>query len=605
MFLSNKYNNLLKTFESNKDKNWKDWLEFDKVLDKPGKQGVVGLLKIKNKSTNNSDNPDDYNYLFKISQCINYLAYHELVVMKGLNTISKFCPHFCKGIGTIKAVLEPNRKSKNPFELTSKYGIEKEILLLEYIDNSTKFYNYIRSENISEDILYSIIKQVLMGINIAQVKKKFTHYDLHSNNIMIKKCNKDLVFIYKIDDENQFAVPTFGRYPVIIDFGFSYIEDMDGGPLWTSLAHTDVGFMSDRFDWVADPKLFLITVSDEIKSKKGTKKSKCLRRVVRNIFSPLKIELDSGWDEGEKKGAVDYVLDIFESYNDSSKIFQDYDYYCIDILQSLIILPLEEQDHSKLGKYFEIFLKEWVKIENQISNEFYNIYILKEIVNIARELRYEYINEDDKNSVIKKFSRGIHESLQKISKFCNPKKVNYEKMLCSLYLLARNIEGVLYDIISARMKEKEKEYSKMPLKNMEQIYGAIDVNIPDTYEYNKNTVFLIMDCQKESYDLFDIPQNEISEINSMKNMFRGTYIYDLYEKDKLEKIEKEKIENEKRNKRDKRDKRERESLSSRESRFSKKSSKENKNKEKIKNKIRNRKKYESDSDDFEETSDSD
>lgn len=605
MFLSNKYNNLLKTFESNKDKNWKDWLEFDKVLDKPGKQGVVGLLKIKNKSTNNSDNPDDYNYLFKISQCINYLAYHELVVMKGLNTISKFCPHFCKGIGTIKAVLEPNRKSKNPFELTSKYGIEKEILLLEYIDNSTKFYNYIRSENISEDILYSIIKQVLMGINIAQVKKKFTHYDLHSNNIMIKKCNKDLVFIYKIDDENQFAVPTFGRYPVIIDFGFSYIEDMDGGPLWTSLAHTDVGFMSDRFDWVADPKLFLITVSDEIKSKKGTKKSKCLRRVVRNIFSPLKIELDSGWDEGEKKGAVDYVLDIFESYNDSSKIFQDYDYYCIDILQSLIILPLEEQDHSKLGKYFEIFLKEWVKIENQISNEFYNIYILKEIVNIARELRYEYINEDDKNSVIKKFSRGIHESLQKISKFCNPKKVNYEKMLCSLYLLARNIEGVLYDIISARMKEKEKEYSKMPLKNMEQIYGAIDVNIPDTYEYNKNTVFLIMDCQKESYDLFDIPQNEISEINSMKNMFRGTYIYDLYEKDKLEKIEKEKIENEKRNKRDKRDKRERESLSSRESRFSKKSSKENKNKEKIKNKIRNRKKYESDSDEFEETSDSD
>ncbi len=599
MFLSNKYNNLIKSFENNKDKNWNDWLEFDKVLDKPGKQGVVGLLKIKESklSSNSESSEEEYKYLFKISQCINYLAYHELIIMKGLSTISKFCPHFCKGIGTIKAILEPSRKSKNPFELKSKYGIEKEILLLEYIDNSTKFYNYIRSENINEDILYTIVKQVLMGINIAQIKKRFTHYDLHSNNIMIKKCNRDLVFIYKIDEENQFAIPTLGYYPIIIDFGFSYIEDMDGGPLWTSLAHTDVGFMSDRFDWVADPKLFLITVSDEIKSKKGTKKSKCFRRVVRNIFSPLKIELDSGWDNVEKKGAVDYVLDIFETYNETSKIFQDYDYYCIDILQSLIILPLEEQDHSKLGKYFEIFLKEWVKIENQISNEFYNIYILKEIVNIARNLRPEYINEENKDPIIQKFSRSIHESLQKISKFCNPKKINYEKMLCSLYLLSRCIEGVLYDIITSRMKEKEKEYSKMPLKNMEQIYGAVDVNIPDSYEYNKNTVFLIMDCQKESYDLFDIPKNEINEINGMKNMFRGTYIYDLYEKDKLEKLkkeeEKERKEKERREKerREKREKK-RESLSSRESRFSKKSSKENK--------IRNRKKYES-----EESSDSD
>ena len=82
------------------------------------------------------------------------------------------------------------------------------------------------------------------------------------------------------------------------------------------------------------------------------------------------------------------------------------------------------------------------------------------------------------------------------------------------------------------MVEKEKEYNKMPLKNIEQIYGAIDVNITDNYVYNENTIFLIMDTVEKTHNLFEIPKSEIENINSMKNMFRGTYIYDLYENEK-------------------------------------------------------------------------
>ena len=465
-----------------------------------------------------------------MSQIINYLVYHELTIMQGLNEISSFCPHFCKGIGTITCKTEPERKNEKPFEIKSKYAIEKEVLLCEYIDKSSKFYNYIRSDKVSEEILYSIVKQVLMAVNVAQTKKKFTHYDLHSNNIMIKKCNKDLVFIYKTDEENQFCIPTMGYYPIIIDFGFSYIENMENNPLWTSLAHTDVGFMSDRFDWVADPKLFLITVSDEIKNKRKTKKSKCLRRIVRNIFLPLHIELDSGWDNVDDKGAVDYILDIFEVNNDKSRIFKDYDYYCIDILQSLIILPLQEQDYKDIDKNFNIFLKEWTKIENEISNVFYNLYILKEIINITRQLRPLYLSDDTTELSVKTFRLEIYKILEKVTKFCIPKNVHYEKLLCSLILLSKNIEGILYDIIESRMSEKNVEYCKLPLQNVEQIFAAIDVNIQDEYIYNENTTFLIMDSNNQNFNLFEIPKDEIKTINKLKNMLRGTYVYDLYKK---------------------------------------------------------------------------
>ncbi len=516
------YNRLVKCFETNRNKPWNEWLIFDKILDKPGKQGIVGLFRTK----------DTGEYiLFKLSQYINYLVFHELIVMQGLKEISEYCPHFCKGIGMINCKVDAKYKknTNNPFEINNKYPIEKDLLLCEYIENSNKFYNYIRSEKVPEEVLYSIVKQVLLSLCFAQKQKKFTHYDLHSFNIMIKRCDKDLVFLYKLDDENQFCVPTLGYYPVIIDFGFSYISDMDDGPLWASMCHTDVGFFSDRFDWVADPKLFLVTVSEEIKTKRRTKTSKRFRRIVKNIFYPLEIEWDSGWDDSNNKGASDAVLDLLEKYTKPSELFHKYDYYCIDIIQTLIILPLQTQNSDKLTNNFKIFLNEWVKIENELSNPFYNLYVLKGIVDLAREIRPDYMNKVHRIKAITHFRRGIFNLLESIAKFCNPKNIHYEKLLCSLYLLSQNIEGVLFETMKKRVHKKQKEqYDNLPLQSIEQIYAVITTNIQDVYKYTNKTKVLIMDSVLKECNIFNIPKGEIETINELSHLARGTYINDIY-----------------------------------------------------------------------------
>jgi hypothetical protein len=569
----NNYKDLLDNYEKNKDKKWSEWLIFDGCLKSQGKQGIIGFFKLKNNyqkgdtvlykkhnvraiiknidietksyiiqiEDNNSiiSTLEDYiepinglnssKYIFKISQYTNHLAYHELISMQGLKKLSTYCPHFCKGFGVIKTEIEPRfRKNSNPFHIKSKYPIEKELLLCEYIDKSSKFYNYIKSLNIHEDVLYSVVKQVLLAISLAQKEKQFTHYDLHSNNVMIKKCNKDLVFLYKLDDENQFCVPSLGYYSIIIDYGFSYISDMNDSPLFSSLCHTDVGFISDRFDWVADPKLFLVTVSDEIKEKRGTKKSKKFRRIVKNIFAPLKIEWDSGWDCTEKKGAVDYVANLLESYNSVSRLFEDYDYYCLDLLQSLIILPLEKQDYADIKKSYETFLTEWIKIENEISSEFYNLYILKEVIDSARQVRPDYMRNETREQALTVFRKSIYETLNKVSKFCIPKNLHFEKLLCSLYVLAKNIEGILYEIIDVRMEDKNKEYDRLLLKSTEQIYATINANIQDEYIYNENTQILIIDNVNKKNDIYQIPKEEIDIVNKLHPLAKGTYINDLY-----------------------------------------------------------------------------
>jgi hypothetical protein len=344
---------------------------------------------------------------------------------------------------------------------------------------------------------------------------------------MIKKCDKDLVFLYKIDDENQFCVPTLGYYPVIIDFGFSYIPDMDDGPLWPSLAHTDVGFLSDRFDWVADPKLFLVTVSDEIKTKRKTKKSKMFRKVVRNIFHPLNIDWESGWDDYGEKGASDFVLEKLESYNKISELFKDYDHYCIDIIQTLVILPLQKQEYKNFETSYQAFLNEWVKIENEISNPFYNLYILKGIIDVARDVQHLYITKSTRPEALKNFRLAIYNIIEKVSKYCMPKNIHYEKLLCSLYVFSRSLEGFLYDTMNNITKIKDKEYKQLPLKSIDQMYGVITTNLPDEYVYNNKTSIVIVDNVEQNMKEFKIPENELENVNDITHLARGTYINDL------------------------------------------------------------------------------
>ena len=303
---------------------------------------------------------------------------------------------------------------------------------------------------------------------------------------------------------------------------------MDDGPLWPSMAHTDVGFMCDRFDWVADPKLFLVSVSDEIKDKRDSSQGRKLRRVVRNIFHPLKIDWGAGWDEGEKKGASDYITQMLRGYSKVSKIFDDFEHYCIDIIQTLVIMPIEKQDYSKIHVAYVAFLKEWLMIENQIESPFYNLYILKGIVDSARFVRAAYSDLATSAEAVATFRGQVLKRLDSVSKFCNIKKLHFEKMLCSLLVLSRSIEGILHDVIESRMAEKQKEYDRLPLQSPEAIYGALDANITDPYVYTNKTSICIVNSHTKETTLYKIPVEYLDTVNKMNTITRGTFVYDLY-----------------------------------------------------------------------------
>jgi hypothetical protein len=317
------YPRLLKYYESNKDRPIWDWLEFERLF-KPGKQAVVGLLRPK-RADGSSERPPRGCYVFKISNDIDYLAQHEGDVGAVLNEVASFCPNFCKYYGTVRCEVDAKHmKDGNPFEIRSSHPITKDVLLFEHIDTPGKLSGYVRSDDADVSKVMSSVKQALMAVALAQRLKGFTHYDLHLSNVMVKKCNRDVVFLYLLGEDDAIAVPSLGYYPVIIDFGCAYVEDLDDGPLWMSLAETHAGFTCDRFDPIADAKLLLITTAGEMKDSRlhGAKK---MWRVVKNIFGALDLNWHHGWNKtAKKKGATDYVVKAVCAHRGRSRLFKVY-----------------------------------------------------------------------------------------------------------------------------------------------------------------------------------------------------------------------------------------------------------------------------------------
>ena len=514
------YSKIEKIYNSNKDKPWNQWLDFVKLLT-PGKQGIVGLFKTKT---------DGLTCVFKLSQAIDNVIEHESKVMDGVKKLALFCPHFCKSFGLIPCERNPDTvEDENPFIKNPdvKYMLQDHILLQEFVEKSNKLYTFIKSPKIHEDVLYSLIKQVLLAMCIAQKEIKLSHYDLHSTNIMVKRCKKDDVFVYVLDESNQLCVPTLGFFPIIIDYGFSYIDGLNDGPLLSSMDHTDSGFTPDRFDRMVDPKLFLVTVSSEIKGARGTTQSQKLRTVVRNIFNSLSIDWYTGWDENKDDSASARVSKVFDKYSKYSDLFYTHSNFCLDIIHSLVVLPMEKQDYKRLDIATKTFVKEWAKIEDQITNDKYNLFILKHLIESARHVRVAYMEGENIPNTVKDFKRGVAQGIDKVAKFCNPINVNYEKMLCSLFIMATSMEGIYYEELLARETTREAEIEEMSIKKIEHMYAAVDMNIPTPYTYNEKTnIFLINNITGVTTS-FKLNSDEIEQMNKTHSICRGTLAYEI------------------------------------------------------------------------------
>jgi hypothetical protein len=534
-------------FEKNKDNNPNKWLSLKSFFPRLGKQGVVGVFNVlEDEETTSHEDAHPIrrcfattSLVFKYSQYINYLIQHEYCIGEDLNNLA-YSDHFVKTIGAINIPINPKINHKvikraqktnsyvNPFDVSNcKYPIYKEVLLQEEIKNGQKFSHYIKKKLLSQEQLYGIINQMLFAIKIGQTRQ-FTHYDLHSDNIIVKPCNSKQINIYKFGNK-AYLVPTHGFTPIIIDFGFSYSNALNSGYCWPSMGHTHAGFISDRFDPISDMKLFLLTVSSEIKDANTNENSLKLRNICKNIFAHLKVDNYNGWDDYLDISASDSVLDLFSNVEHESSLFDRFNYHIIDLVTSLTILPYEEEKTKDVVPAFVAFISEYAKIEKELDNDFYSLYVLKDVIQSVRNVRHLYIKQKTREQAIHNFRTDCFEAVNTVSKYCTLKNVKWEKMLCGIICLSKNVEGLIHIYMEKLMAKKVKHLEKMRISKPEEVWECINFHIPDSVNVNidKDSTFILIDIENTSRKEIKLNKKQIEELNRTHWSEKGNYIVNL------------------------------------------------------------------------------
>ncbi len=498
-------------------------IEHIKKLDQ-GKQGITGLLK-----------KDGKVYVYKISQYMNHLPHHEFLILNGLKELTPYCPHFCGEVELIRCPIHPHFKQKeqNPFDTYYKM-LELDVLLMEYIEDAVPLYNMVKEKTIPMSVLMGTIKQTLMAILIAQKQRQFVHYDLHAMNVLVKETSFDDVHVYVLGEGNAVAIPTYGFKPMIIDFGFSASKDLENHPAYISLAYTDSGYASPAFDPIADSKILLVSLAEDFKEcRPRFKYTTKFRNLVKNFFEKLDISWKSGWDKHKEPPIINQIFEEIQNKQEKSALFSKYPHICMDIFQCLVRVPYQPKivgTVKELKRAYKVFVHEFRKIETEINNTFYSLYVFRCIMDAALELRDMYF-EGRVDEAVLQFQRRIFDAVNTVAKFCTMKNVHYDVLLCAVYALGEQLEYQLQEKLQTYLTRKRSEYQKMRIQSLDYMFAILDVNFKETYTYHDRTRIHVMDMEKGTTRVYSCSE-ETSEfletLHQLPHYARGNFLVRHY-----------------------------------------------------------------------------
>jgi len=152
---------------------------------------------------------------------------HELVVgVYGTNKLREFIPNFSYIFGGFKC--SPPSISENgevdSFCLNNNEAVN--YVLYEYIDNAISLKEYINTCSGVEFL--SCYIQLLLALKFAEVKISYTHYDAHTENVMMRKVPKygtkyQIGYPLDVKSKDEIYITT-NSVPTFIDYGFSHIK---------------------------------------------------------------------------------------------------------------------------------------------------------------------------------------------------------------------------------------------------------------------------------------------------------------------------------------------------------------------------------------------
>ena len=236
-------------------KNIKKWI---KKMDKISVNSKEGFIYITNFLS-------DIQVVVKVAQKSTGLESklrEYFIGIKSINKLRSLIPTF---VYTIGAFLYPKPTKTGKIQNDIK-NENTAFVVYEKIDGET-ISSFLKKDKFTFKQFLIIFIQLLLGLEVAQREARFTHFDLHTDNVMIRQNDLDSYNVHLDMSTYSLVNPEF--IPVIIDFGTStcYIENRYIGS-YDYIKHGMLNFMVPGYDMYK----FLVycarkTINQELKQK--------------------------------------------------------------------------------------------------------------------------------------------------------------------------------------------------------------------------------------------------------------------------------------------------------------------------------------------------
>jgi len=479
------------TFYNNKLDCMTKYVDFIRAFTTKGVQGIVGFTLLK------SPEFSKYPLVFKLSTDVNRSIEHEYTNMNYLNSLRKFCPHFSRSIGMINLPVSDNfildSYDRNLFTYDTE-TIPRNILFMEYV-NKLPFFRLCQDCE-DKNVISAQVLQVMAALEIGQIKRKFTHYDLHTANILMQMCEPNSVFIYKIKGVN-YMVPTFGFFPMIIDMGISYSDNSTGKKMMSNTDSYDHGFQTTEFDSLNDVHHFLLTMFCYLETDSDTYDH--ISNKMKFIFRHLPVLRKTGWKSlpNDLCGIVlDKIKDECRSYR-RYELFYEYDKPSLELFNNLITLPFKHRGSKDFSDCFPVFMVEYHKlVDIDDFSEHDVMFVLREIISSVNLCRDIY--KSDPIRGISRFKFLVKDSISTVLKdYVTYDRVDYEKLFVSAIVFGERLETLYYELIEEHKDILEPKYEKTLVKSPIDMFTYLARNLTPRFDIDNSTVVYVWDTDKE------------------------------------------------------------------------------------------------------------
>jgi len=517
-------------------------LQYYKTFNEETSQGIVGLLrplnpKSKKQAVLKSNKPSflvsstDYFfvedepsypiYVFKIPKEVNTLVEHELKVSQDMEELSIYLPHFNRVYEVqrnVKCYIPEKKKLVDNFNPFDQYNCIRDVSIIEYIPSKLTLLKYV-TESIFSGYTDTLIHQVVVGLFIAQQEKNFTHYDLHLENILLRRCLKRTFFWYKFMYEGVVIdrlIFTNGYFPVIFDYGFAYSKGLEGTNYTNSLFFTNKGYTPFKFDPINDFKTLMVRLA-YTKGSSAKFKNFANTHFLKSNRLKIKLDRETGWIKSTISSAarivckrLDKIMKEMDLNHKNNFIYKELD-NLVDLFGILITLPIGRNNYNTLTLKEDMrgFVEEWSKIDEWFkpTSTDDKLNIMKRILEAINDLILEDINQDE---FTHNFKLKLFNILDAFGDFINIENIDYGRFISSTIQLSNFIEHICY----AEMQRFNKLFNFESVLDNWSLFNSIEELVgPKTpYKFQKDDSIVLFNCVDKSTSSFELKDDEVINV---------------------------------------------------------------------------------------------